>query len=603
MCGIIAYIGDKQVIPILTQGLQRLEYRGYDSAGIAFPEEGELKVIKTFGAVDRLLSIVEREEHQASYGIGHTRWATHGVPSDYNAHPHLDCKNSIAVVHNGIVENYRELKEELNKSGHVFTSDTDSEVIAHLFEEHYDGDLEKAVLKAIPRLHGAYAIATVSAKEKKIILIRKQSPLIIGLGKDEYYSASDIPAILPFTKDIVILEDGEVGIITSNDFRVLKPDGTEKIPLITSVEWDITLAERGGYPHYMLKEISEQPTILKDTLRERLILGKLYLEEAELGNMIQGLNKIYFGACGTAYHASLIGKNYFETLAGIEADSEVASEFRYRDIAWVNPGVGIIISQSGETADTLAALYRLKEKGYHTLGITNVVGSSVAREVDRVIYTRAGPEISVASTKAYTSQILGLFMIALLWARKRNYLNERKEEYYIRELEDLPYKAQQLLDDSKVFMDLGKSLKDSQKIFFIGRLTDYKVAMEGALKMKEISYIHAEAYAAGELKHGPLALIEDGTPVIALLTNPTIAPKLLSNLEEIKSRRGKVILLTTIDIKPGEGIEVLKIPSTDQLLSPVISGIALQLLAYYTARECGASIDKPRNLAKSVTVE
>ncbi|MBT9174507.1 MAG: Glutamine--fructose-6-phosphate aminotransferase (isomerizing) [candidate division WS2 bacterium] len=602
MCGIIAYIGNKPVMPILIQGLQRLEYRGYDSAGIALVEEGELNIIKTKGTVDSLSDLLKESKNQAVYGIGHTRWATHGVPSDINAHPHASCNNKLTLVHNGIIENYKELREQLLNEGHKFISETDTEIVVHIIEKYYQGNLEEAVIKGIKDLQGAYALAIISAQEEKIVLVRKQSPLIIGVGEGECYAASDIPALLPYTKKIVILEEGDIAILEKNGFKVINTQGKERKVEVIETNWDARLAEKSGYPHFMLKEIYEQPTVLKDTLRERISEDQLLLDEADFGDLIPNLRKVYFGACGTAYHATLVGKHYLETLCDLEAETEVASEFRYRDVPWVKPAVGIIVSQSGETADTLGVLTRLKELSYPVIGITNVIGSSVSRESDRTIYTRAGPEISVASTKAYTSQMLVLLLLALSWAKKRNKLNYEKERYYIKELKELPFKAQQVIDKSEVFLETARELKEAKHLFYLGRLQDYYTAHEGALKMKEISYIHAEAYAGGELKHGPLALIENNTPVIAFLSNKAIAPKMLSNFEEVRSRGGKIYLFTTLDLKE-TSFRVVKLPDSDMLVSPILNGLVLQLLAYYTARECGAPIDKPRNLAKSVTVE
>lgn len=602
MCGIIAYIGNKPVMPILIQGLQRLEYRGYDSAGIALVEEGELNIIKTKGSVDSLSDLLKESKHLAVYGIGHTRWATHGVPSDINAHPHASCDNKLTLVHNGIIENYKELREQLLNEGHKFISETDTEIVVHILEKYYKGNLEEAVIKGIKDLQGAYALAVISVQEEKIVLVRKQSPLIIGVGEGECYAASDIPALLPYTKKIVILEEGDIGILGKNGFQVINTQGKERKVEVIETNWDARLAEKSGYPHFMLKEIFEQPTVLKDTLRERISEDRLLLDEADFGDLIPNLRKVYFGACGTAYHATLVGKYYLETLCDLEAETEAASEFRYRDVPWVKPAVGIIVSQSGETADTLGVLTRLKDLSYPVIGITNVIGSSVSRESDRTIYTRAGPEISVASTKAYTSQMLTLLLLALSWSKKRNKLNYEKERHYIKELKELPFKAQQVLDKSEVFLEIARELKEAKHLFFLGRLQDYYTALEGALKMKEISYIHAEAYAGGELKHGPLALIENNTPVIAFLSNKSIAPKMLSNFEEVRSRGGKIYLFTTLDLKD-TSYRVVKLPESDMLISPILNGLVLQLLAYYTARECGAPIDKPRNLAKSVTVE
>lgn len=607
MCGIVGYIGKRAAVPILVEGLKKLEYRGYDSAGVAVLDSDGLLVSKSVGKLVALEEKLGSDFVQTSIGIGHTRWATHGRPSDVNAHPHCDCSGEFAVVHNGIIENYLELKEWLIENGHQFTSETDTEVLAHLVEHYYDGNLETTVQRILTRIHGSYAIVVLSRKEPdKLVTARKDSPMVIGLGEGEFFVASDIPAILNHTRNIYILNDGEMVVLTEGEVKVTDFQGNPVTKEVYEVKWDAVAAEKGGYDHFMLKEIHEQPRAIKDTMTGRLEEQSVVLQEVDLtAEEVAKINKIFIVACGTAWHAGLVGKTLIERWARIPVEVDIASEFRYRAPILDENTLVVVISQSGETADTLAALREAKKRGSRVVAVTNVVGSSVSREANDVIYTWAGPEIAVASTKAYTTQLVGMVLLGLYLAQAKGTLSPEKIGEVIAALKQIPGQTQEILDRSTIIKELAQSFVEVEDTFFIGRSLDWAVAMEGSLKLKEISYIHAEAYAAGELKHGTLALITENTPVIALTTQREVYEKTVSNIKEVKARDAKVIgiayegnsdLAKSVD-------QVIYLPETIDELSPILTVIPLQLLAYYASVARGCDVDKPRNLAKSVTVE
>jgi glucosamine--fructose-6-phosphate aminotransferase (isomerizing) len=609
MCGIVAYLGPRDAVSVLIDGLKRLEYRGYDSAGVAFLNEGSLKVLKKEGRIAVLEEELKSQKWHSRIGIGHTRWATHGRPSDVNAHPHLDCSGKFAVVHNGIIENYGELRIALEGRGHRFASETDTEVLAHLVEEAYQGDLCAAVRTTLQQVRGSYALAVLSEYEPgKIVAARKDSPLVLGVGKGEYFLASDIPALLPYTREVCLLDDGEIVEVSGEGFRVLDANGVSPTKKTFYVDWDQEAAERGGYPHFMLKEICEQPQALRKTLGGRLTPDGARISFEKLGlspELLREFRRIFITACGTAYHAGLVGKYVLEKLARIPVEVDLASEFRYRDPIIDQQTLVLVISQSGETADTLAALREARSRGCQVLAITNVVGSSVAREADHVLYTWAGPEIAVASTKAYTTQLLVLYMIGLLFAEARGAIGSEEAAEIVAYLKELPEKVEMVLEEKEVIKELAEHYSSCRDVFFIGRGLDYAVALEGALKLKEISYIHAEAYAAGELKHGTLALIEKGVPVVALATQEELLEKMVSNIKEVKAREGVVISVCCGQKREVEETSdhLIRIPDVPSLVTPILSVVPLQLFAYYMAAARGCDIDKPRNLAKSVTVE
>jgi len=607
MCGIVGYIGHKQAVPVLLEGLKKLEYRGYDSSGIAVLEESGIRIVKSVGKLAVLEEKISNRTFRSNIGIGHTRWATHGRPSDKNAHPHMDCHGDFVVVHNGIIENYLELREVLKKEGHIFRSETDTEVVAHLVEQYYEGDLEEAVRYALTKIKGSYALVVLSYMHPDIMVAaRKDSPMIVGIGDNEYFIASDIPAVLKHTRQTYIMEDREMVVVSAEGVKFCDFYGNEKEKCIFEVHWDPIAAEKGGYEHFMLKEIFEQPKALKDTLAGRLNDDGVVLQEVDLSPKdIASFNKIAIVACGTAYHAGLIGRSLIERWAKIPVEVDIASEFRYRSPLIDQNTLVVVISQSGETADTLAALRESKKQGARVVAITNVVGSSVAREAHDVIYTWAGPEIAVASTKAYTTQIESVVLLALYLAQAKKTMPQEWIHEIIAELRVIPFKAQEVLRQANKIEQLAQNFKDVENTFFLGRGLDWAVAQEGSLKLKEISYIHAEAYAAGELKHGTLALITKDTPVIALATQRELYEKTLSNVIEVKARDAKVIGLTfesnhnfdqTVD-------EIFYLPDTANELAPILAVIPLQLLAYYVSVARGNDVDKPRNLAKSVTVE
>ncbi len=609
MCGIVGYLGDKTAVPILVEGLKKLEYRGYDSAGVAVLESGRLQVKKSLGKLVELEAKLGDKPPHTTVGIGHTRWATHGRPSERNSHPHTDCEGKIAVVHNGIIENYIELREWLSEQGHCFRSETDTEVLPHLVEEFYQGDLEEAMHRVMEMVHGSYAAVVLHENEPdKLVAARKDSPLVVGLGDGEYFIASDIPALLNHTRQTYILNDGEVAVLTREGVIITDRHGTVVPKGIFEVTWSPEAAEKGGYEHFMLKEIYEQPEGLRKTINTHLAADNSQVVLQEIGmspEEISRLQKVCVVACGTAYHAGLVGKNLIEKLVRIPVEVDIASEFRYRDLLLNPETLVVVVSQSGETADTLAALREAKRKGCRVIAVTNVVGSSVSREADGVIYTWAGPEIAVASTKAYTTQLAAMYLLAIHLGQSRGTLNAELASELISELRNIPDKVQTILDSTEEIEEMSQSFVNVEDAFFIGRGLDYAVAQEGSLKLKEISYIHAEAYAAGELKHGTLALIEEGIPVVALATQEALLEKTLSNIQEMKARDARIIGLVfegnTEMRKMAES--VIYIPRTHQLLAPILSVIPLQLLSYYVAVARHCDVDKPRNLAKSVTVE
>lgn len=609
MCGIVGYVGNAQAAPFLLDGMSKLEYRGYDSAGIAVYEKGKIRVEKCVGRLDALRHKLEGRMPEGSMGIGHTRWATHGRPSDRNSHPHTDESGDFVVVHNGIIENYLMLKEKLIAKGQKFSSDTDTEIVAHLFADFYEGDMEEAVKKVLKTIEGSYSLVFMCAAEPdKLICTKKDNPLIIGLGEGENFIASDIPAIIAKTRRTYIMSDGEIATVTKDGVWVQDINGTPITKKVFEVNWNAEAAEKGGFEHFMLKEIYEQPKAIKDTMRGRLAENGTEINFTELGwtpEDFTGISKIFIVACGTAYHAGIVGKYYLENLARIPVEVDIASEFRYRNPLVDANCLTIVISQSGETIDTLAALKEAKRLGSRTLAVTNVVGSSIAREADQVVYTYAGPEIAVASTKAYTTQLLVMLMLAVYVGRLRGTLDGNKADALAKGLHKVPEQLHDMLENVDQIKVFARHYDSSLDAFFLGRSLDYAVALEGALKLKEISYIHAEAYAAGELKHGTLALIVEGVPVIVLATQEDVYDKTVSNLQEVKAREAMVI---AIALEGDDSIakyadHVIYIPRADKELAPILAVLPLQLLAYYAALTRGCDVDKPRNLAKSVTVE
>lgn len=608
MCGIVGYVGNREASPILVEGLSKLEYRGYDSAGVAILENSEITVKRYKGRLKNLEENLKREPVKGNIGIGHTRWATHGEPSDSNSHPHSNECETISVVHNGIIENYIKLREWLTSKGYKFYSETDTEVIPNLIDYYYKGDLFEAITKAISKMEGSYAIGVVCKNEPdKLIAVRKDSPLIVGLGKDEFFIASDIPAVLGYTRDVYLLEDNEFVVIT-NDGVTLKTEEGEVIDKeIYHVTWDIDAAEKDGFEDFMLKEVYEQPKAIRDTLTSR-ISGD---EKVSLDNIkftkeeLDKFDRVFIVACGTAYHAGLVGKTVIENLAKIPVEVDIASEFRYRQPLITKNSLLIVISQSGETADTLAVLRDSKKLGATVLAVTNVVGSSVSREAKHVLYTWAGPEIAVASTKAYETQLIAMYILGLYFGEVKETISKEDANVIKEEISNLPSKVEMILTQKEELQKFASKNYMDKDMFFLGRGLDYAVALEGSLKLKEISYIHSEAYAGGELKHGPIALIEKGTVVIALLTQDRLKDKMISNIREITTRGAKVLAIANEGNKDIEGVVdgVIYIPNTNPILTPVLSVVPLQLIAYYMAKQKGCDVDKPRNLAKSVTVE
>lgn len=608
MCGIVGYVGSGEASDFLIDGLRRLEYRGYDSAGIAVYDAGEIRIEKKEGRLSNLEAVLKDHPLSGHIGIGHTRWATHGQPSDRNAHPHGDCHNHFVIVHNGIIENYMELKQELLAKGHVFRSETDSEVVAHLAEELDDGDFLSTVRKLLARITGTYTLLFLDRDDPEtIICTKKDNPLIIGLGEGENFIASDIPAVISRTRRIYVLDDGELAVVRKNNVTVYDAEGLPISKKIQEVTWTAEAAEKGGYPHFMLKEIYEQPKAVHDTVQihvgkdDSVVFDNLDWTKAGLGRF----DRVLITACGTAYHAGLVAKHYIERFARIPVTVEIASEYRYSHPLTTENTLAIVVSQSGETIDTLAALKEARRLGAQSVAVTNSIGSSIAREADYTIYTLAGPEIAVASTKAYTTQLVALLMLALYMGQVKESVSGETVKSIVAALKKLPTDIEKVLEERERMAVFADSLKDADDIFYLGRSIDYAIAMEGALKLKEISYIHAEAYAGGELKHGTLALITPKTPVISVVTQDEIASKMYSNIQEVKTRGAEVIGIgyDDDDELPKYTTETVKIPRVDEFIAPILSVIPMQLLAYYTGIKRGNDVDKPRNLAKSVTVE
>ncbi|MCU0648538.1 MAG: glutamine--fructose-6-phosphate transaminase (isomerizing) [Gemmatimonadaceae bacterium] len=608
MCGIVGYVGPQRATPLLVDGLKRLEYRGYDSAGVAVMNGKGVETRRAAGKIARLEQVIAEEPPLGTLGIAHTRWATHGPPTERNAHPHLSHDGTIALVHNGIIENYSALKQSLQARGYVFHSDTDTEVLANLIQEAFAGNLEAAVIEALRQVEGTYGIAVISSLDtEKIVAARKGSPLLIGLGDGEYFVASDASAILRHTRQVIYLDDGEVAVVARDGYRIVDLDAHAQDKPVTRIEWDLEHIEKGGYAHFMLKEIFEQPTTVSNTMRGRLILEEGFSKLGGLNmtrEQLLSVDNVIITACGTSWHSALIGEMMIEELCRIPTEVEYASEFRYR-----NPIIGpntlcIVISQSGETADTLAAMREAKRRGAHTLGLVNVVGSTIAREDHGGIYLHAGPEIGVASTKAFTSQVVALALFTLKLARLRDLSVERGRQI-AQALADLPKQIQSILDRAPEIEALAEEFKRASNFLYLGRGYNFPAALEGALKLKEISYIHAEGYPAAEMKHGPIALIDEMMPVVFIAPHDAVFEKVVSNIQEVKARKGRIIAITTREEPSLKGqIDYeFRIPETVDLLTPVLASIPLQLLAYYIAVKRACNVDQPRNLAKSVTVE
>ena len=608
MCGIVGYTGSQEAAPILLDGLKKLEYRGYDSAGVAVLHGHQIAVSKVTGRIANLCEKTDDGKNcPGTTGIGHTRWATHGAPTDTNAHPHMSNDGKLAVVHNGIIENYITLREELIRKGYRFESQTDTEVVVHLIEMYYTGDLKKAVIRASSRLQGSYALGVVcSDMPEKVYVAREASPLILGVGVGENYFASDVTALVSYTKNAIYLEDGEFAEITPDAITVFDPAGQPVHKRISRITWDVQSAEKGGYEHFMLKEIMEQPRAVKATIAPRIKGSEILLDQAELSaDDLSGIRNIVITACGSAYYAGCAGKYAIEKLCRIPVQVELASELRYSDPMIDGHTLLIVLSQSGETADTIAAMKECKHRGAKTLAVVNVVGSTIANIADHTLYTWAGPEIAVATTKGYTTQVSVLYLFALYTAKTLHRIDDELYDTLLTSLKALPKKIQEALDMNPAIPALAKKYHGAASMFFIGRNTDYAVALEGALKMKEISYIHAESYAAGELKHGTIALIEEQQPVIALCCNEHIMEKTMSNIVEVKARGAEVLAVTYKDNQKIVSLvdDMIFIPHTETIFTAAVEIVPLQLLAYYVARENGCDIDKPKNLAKSVTVE
>ena len=614
MCGIVGYVGNKNATQVLINALKKLEYRGYDSAGIAVLEGEDILVRKCKGALKFLEEKIANETIKSSMGIGHTRWATHGEPSDENSHPHTNMDGTISIVHNGIIENYADLKADLQNQGVVFKSQTDTEVIVHMIDKEYkqDKDIFQAVIRTLHKLKGSYALGVLCKDyPDRIICARKESPLVVGLGKGENFIASDVPALLEHTRDVYYLDEKEIAVLYIDHVSLFDFEGNKIVKQPSHVEWDMDAAEKGGYPHFMIKEINEQPKAFKDTMRPRIIKdgnGKatdVYFEENSIDVSWQKTKRVVITACGTAYHAGIVAKYAFEKLARIKVDVDVASEFRYRDPILDKDDIFIVISQSGETADTLSALRLAKKEGLKVIAITNCVGSTVSSEADDVIYTLAGPEIAVASTKAYTTQVLCLLLLAIKAGKLRGTLSDEDVSRLLSELEEIPGKIEEILKEQEVIQKFSSQQFNKEKVFFIGRQFDSATALESALKLKEVSYMHSEAFAAGELKHGPIALIDNKTLVVAIASEPKLYEKIGSNMVEVKSRGATVLVITPDNSGAFEGKadEVFKIPESNSTFASLLTIIPAQLLAYYCAIQKGFDPDKPRNLAKSVTVE
>ena len=618
MCGIVGYVGAQRAVPIIIDGLKKLEYRGYDSAGIAvYCDDKTLGIRRASGKLRNLEEVLRTDPVDGAFGIGHTRWATHGRPSEENAHPHRDCTGDIVVVHNGIVENFLPLKEQLQNEGHIFKTQTDTEIIAHLIEKYFQGNLEEAVRTAVKDLRGVFALATICRKDpNKIVAARLGPPVVIGMGQGEYFVASDVPAILSHTRDMFFLADGDMAILTSDGVKLTDFTGRHVNRQVTHVLWDPIMAEKGGYKHFMLKEIFEQPRAVRDTMLGRVgqETGRIFLDEMDIPvKYFENFRGVKIIACGTSWHAALAGKFMIEKLARLPVEVDYGSEFRYRDPIVSADVLTVVISQSGETADTLAAQREAKSKGSKTLAICNVVGSMITREADGTIYTHAGPEIGVASTKAFTCQLTALAILALYLGQVRGHLAPEAARKLVEELTKLPGKLEAILANNALFEELARKLFRATDFLFLGRGVHFPIALEGALKLKEISYIHAEGYPAGEMKHGPNALIDENLPVVVLATqepgNPEshmLYEKTLSNLQEVKAREGKVVAIVTEGDTEARKVadHVIEIPAAPDLLAPILEIVPLQLLAYHIAVRRGCDVDQPRpNLAKSVTVE
>lgn len=611
MCGIVGYIGESQAAPILLEGLARLEYRGYDSAGIAVFDGEQIRIEKSVGRLKILSELThDGATLPGSSGIGHTRWATHGSPNDVNAHPHYNMDNTIAVVHNGIIENYIKLRKKLEAKGYTFRSETDSEVVAHLLDYYYKGNPIEAIIKVMHRVEGSYALAILFKEHPdEVFAVRKDSPLIVGHTKDGNILASDVPAVLKYTRTVYFIENEEIVRLSRDNMNFYNADEEELTKEPTEIGWDIAAAEKGGYEHYMLKEMYEQPKAVRDTISPadpRIVDGKINIRELNMtDDEIRSIQKLYIIACGSAYHAGVTGKYVLEKMARIPVEVDLASEFRYRDPIYEENTMAIIISQSGETADSLAALRDAKAHGIKTLGIVNVVGSSIARESDSVMYTWAGPEIAVATTKAYSSQLIALYLLAMKFAYVREKINDEELSELIRDLQKLPDQIELLLNNKEKIQRFANRYIASKDVFFIGRGIDYAISLEGSLKLKEISYIHSEAYAAGELKHGTISLIEEGTLVTAVLTQEDLYKKMISNMVEVRTRGAFVLAVTNEGNTEVEKAAdyVIYIPQTNAYFTNSLAIIPLQLFGYYVSLGKGCDIDKPRNLAKSVTVE
>ncbi len=612
MCGIVGYIGERDSVPIILDSLARLEYRGYDSAGIAVIDaRGALTGTKAEGKLSRLADRLKNGGRiSGSVGVGHTRWATHGRPNDANAHPHMDCTGNIAVVHNGIIENYAPLRAKLIELGHVFKSETDTEVLAHLIEMHYDGDLEVAVRKTLAEVRGAYALGVISSDNPEELVFARNgaSPLVVGIGEGEMYVASDTPAILPYTRREIILQEGEMVVVSRNGYRLMRYDGTPIARDIINVTWDATSAEKSGYKHFMLKEIFEQPNVIKETLAGRIDEDGVVHLGAEIGigdDRLRDISKIAITGCGTAYHAGMVGMYLLRSLVKLPVEMELASEFRYGDPVIDPTALVIAMSQSGETADTIEAVRIAKDAGTSILGICNVVGSHLTRIADGTLYTRGGPEIGVAATKTYVSQVTAMTLFALYMAKVRGTVDPARLKQIGENTKLLPAAVDVVLNTSDYIRDVARKIRKMRSCLFMGRYINYPTALEGALKLKEISYIHAEGYAAGEMKHGPIALLDTETPVIGIMTDGRIREKILSNLMESKAREAPIIVVANHGDEEARSVAdyVFWVPKVDELLSPIVNVIPLQLLAYHIADIEGKDVDQPRNLAKTVTVE
>ena len=615
MCGIVGYVGPKPVLPVLMEGLHRLEYRGYDSAGIALVRDGELQIRRSAGKLANLEEVLSRDPIEGQFGIGHTRWATHGRPTEENAHPHRDCKNRVVVVHNGIIENYLELKRELKEAGHKFVTETDTEVVAHLVEKESRGDgLAAAVRRALAHVRGLFALVLISADDPDtIVAVRNGPPVVVGLGDGEFFVASDIPAILGHTRKVVFLDDRQIAVVTREGVSFTDFEGRPIAKAPQQITWDPVMAEKAGYPHFMLKEIHEQPWAVRETVLGRTSVesGQVFLEEMQIdpGTFV-AIDRVVILACGTSWHAGLVGKFLIEELARIPVEVDYSSEFRYREPIVNDRTLAIVITQSGETADTLGALREAKSRGARSIAICNVVGSMATREADGTVYTHAGPEIGVASTKAFTSQLVALHLLAIAIGQARGVLSAGAARPLIHELDQLPLRIEEALKLSDRIKKLASRVRHHRDFLYLGRGINYPIALEGALKLKEISYIHAEGYPAGEMKHGPIALIDDDLPVVAIAAEDVVFEKAISNIQEAKSRGGQVIVVTNAgkrcafdEILDKDRDVILEVPDAHPLMLPLLLVIPLQLLAYHVAVQRGCDVDQPRNLAKSVTVE